>query len=292
MKPVDDPEGELGELQQVALAAASHRVDPRRVQAALGQHVRAERVHHHRRPGGRGDLGGVGDVVVVRVPDEHRIGPDHLVGPEAEPAHPRAAIVERVEQHHPVVEVQLEVGRPVPADGEGIGIRADRAAQHGGPPVTQHGVGVHHGLTSQGLWGTTASRAEGSTRVRFSLRRRSRGPGRPEPGRGAEPARREVVVAPAAVVDPDLADARPARGQDGTQRDAERRGTDRGVRVARDHQGAGARTGAGQQAAGHRRVPVRPARVRHPPLDGQSAVQQGQLQRAAAGRAARPGGRR
>jgi hypothetical protein len=33
-----------------------------------------------------------------------------------------------------------------------------------------------------------------------------------------EPARREVVVAPATVADPDLADAGPARGQDGTQR--------------------------------------------------------------------------
>ena len=184
MKSVDDPEGEPGELQQVALTAAGHRVDPRHVQAALGQHVRAERVHHHRRPGGRGNLGRVRDVVIVRVPDQHRIGPDHLVGPEAEPAHPRAAIVERVEQHHPVVEVQLEVGCPVPADGEGIGIGADRAAQHGGPPVTQHGIDFHQGLTCQVRWGTTASLAWGNTRARFSPRRRSRGPGWREPARG------------------------------------------------------------------------------------------------------------
>ena len=46
------------------------------VQAAAGEHVGAERVDHHWRAGLPRHLRRVGHVVVVRVPDQDRVGPD------------------------------------------------------------------------------------------------------------------------------------------------------------------------------------------------------------------------
>ena len=100
-------------------------------------------------------------------------------------------------------------------------------------------------------------------------------PSRPlRAGAAAESARLEIPETPATVPNPDLPDARPLPGQAGAQRDAQVRGTSRGVGIACHRQRAGSPGGAAQQAPGHRLIALRPAPARayHP-------VEQDHLQR-------------
>ena len=85
-----------------------------------GEHIGSEGMHDDGRAGLRGDLGGVADVIVMGMPDQNGVCSLDLVEPKAQRAHPRAAVIEGVEQKNPVTEGQLVVCCSEPADRQDI----------------------------------------------------------------------------------------------------------------------------------------------------------------------------
>ena len=100
-------------------------------------------MHDDRRAGLGGDLGGVADVIVMGMADQDGVCSLHLVEPKAERAHPRAAVIEGVEQENPVTEGQLVVCCSEPADRQDIGVWIDGSAQHRRTAVAEDRVMVH-----------------------------------------------------------------------------------------------------------------------------------------------------
>ena len=98
-------------------------------------------------------------------------------------------------------------------------------------------------------------------------------PGRHRPACSGELARLAVVEIPAAVADLDFPDPGPLLGQPRSHRDAQLDGAGRGVGIARHHQRAGTRRGGGQDAPGHRLIPLGPAPVRAGDPVGQDQLQ-------------------